>query len=1183
MQEGTSSLMQMAKVSVAVQAFHDKGLPFITVLADPTYGGVSASYAMQSDVRIAVSSDARIGFAGPAVILNTMCEANQALFDQRCPPDFQTATYVHAYGQVDIVLSDKSQSNIEITVASIASKLLLSKSIGGRDAPPPPPASINEAPKDYVFNYTNSRQIDRPQTQDLVENLFDAYVELSGDGKVGRDVCLKGGLATFGNQSCVVIFTMKGHTPTDMEAANYGMPSPHGYRTAFRLMKLAEKFKLPVITFVDTVGAWPTFECERDGQSEAIASNLTCMAGLTVPIVTLMVGEGGSGGALGICMGNTIGMLSGGYFGVISPEGAASILGRYKDDAHKATQFPVDCQALATAQCIYAHQLKTLGVVDEILWEDKSENETYKRFPVLKAKIQAFLESSLTSLMKLSKAELIEQRYTKYRNLGTFANLTPESRIAAVEEAKAKCATKKTVAKIATGPPALILEHLAQEVVQGARSKHRGLAAPIVQAKNGVIFTPNVSGDPSLPGQSLGSSAKKNAKVVLDESGPEGLCKWILAQKGERVLLTDTTMRDAHQSLLATRVRTIDLVEGATIASRLLADAFSLECWGGATFDVCMRFLDECPWERLRQIRKACPNICLQMLIRGANAVGYTSYPDNVVEEFIKLAAENGMDVFRIFDCFNIVESMMVSINAVLAAGKVAEVCMCYTGNVVHSQVYNVDYYRSLAAEIKAAGAHIIGIKDMAGLLRPFEVEPLMKAIREAVGDMPIHFHTHATSSGSLATTMEMARCGCNIIDFATASMADGTSQPSLNAFVAMMEGAPNDTRITYMDLEPYDMYWGQVRDIYAPFESGMKSGTARVFEHQIPGGQYSNLLVQCQSMGLSEGAQWERVLNAYRDVNAYFGDIVKVTPSSKCVGDLALYLVVQNLTTEDLKDPVKGASIDFPESVVGLLKGDLGFPHRGFPPEIEAIILKGATKNTTRAGLMLPSVDFAANIEKLSAQFAVTVTPEQAMSSLMYPKVFSDYMDRISQKGPLLPSLPTPVYFYALAVKDSFTLYLPHAQVTDVLPTFSVDEAKAGSEVKVEVTLNRVSPLLESKRSVHFTVKVSNKGDGTVLVTEQVVLPVKDSGGVFIFEGPMADPAKVAKQQQVASPMPGVVEKLLCKDGQTVQAGDVLCVISAMKMEVKVSAPCTGKVSFETTCVGYRVVEGALLFSFKS
>ena len=253
---------------------------------------------MQSDVRIAVSSDARIGFAGPAVILNTMCEANQALFDQRCPPDFQTATYVHAYGQVDIVLSDKSQSNIEITVASIASKLLLSKSIGGRDAPPPPPASINEAPKDYVFNYTNSRQIDRPQTQDLVENLFDAYVELSGDGKVGRDVCLKGGLATFGNQSCVVIFTMKGHTPTDMEAANYGMPSPHGYRTAFRLMKLAEKFKLPVITFVDTVGAWPTFECERDGQSEAIASNLTCMAGLTVPIVTLMVGEGGSGGAL---------------------------------------------------------------------------------------------------------------------------------------------------------------------------------------------------------------------------------------------------------------------------------------------------------------------------------------------------------------------------------------------------------------------------------------------------------------------------------------------------------------------------------------------------------------------------------------------------------------------------------------------------------------------------------------------------------------------------------------------------------------------------------------------------------------------------------------------------------------------------------------------------------------------
>eukprot|EP01036_Dinobryon_divergens_P037652 gene37652-49303_t len=288
-------------------------------------------------------------------------------------------------------------------------------------------------------------------------------------------------------------------------------------------------------------------------------------------------------------------------------------------------------------------------------------------------------------------------------------------------------------------------------------------------------------------------------------------------------------MRDAHQSLLATRARTEDVVNSARIANTLLKDAFSLEVWGGATFDVCMRFLDECPWDRLREIRRVCPDICLQMLIRGANAVGYTSYPDNVVTEFIRLAALNGVDVFRIFDCFNIVENMTVAIDAVRATGKVAEVCICYTGDMLTSTVYNVDYYRALAAEVHRAGAHFIGIKDMAGLLKPIEAGPLLAAIR-AVSDLPVHFHTHATSSGAIATCLEMARLGCEVVDLCTASMADGTSQPSLNVFVAMMAGAPRDTGMNYLALEPYDMFWSKVRDMYSPFESGMKSGSARVF-----------------------------------------------------------------------------------------------------------------------------------------------------------------------------------------------------------------------------------------------------------------------------------------------------------------------------------------------------------------
>lgn len=477
------------------------------------------------------------------------------------------------------------------------------------------------------------------------------------------------------------------------------------------------------------------------------------------------------------------------------------------------------------------------------------------------------------------------------------------------------------------------------------------------------------------------------AKIMLDTQGPEALAAWVKSHK--RVLLTDTTMRDAHQSLVATRVRTVDLVEGAKVANELMRNAFSFECWGGATFDVCMRFLDECPWERLRALRAAAPNVCLQMLIRGANAVGYTSYPDNVVEEFVRLSALNGMDVFRIFDCFNVMDNMKVAIDAVRANKKVAEVCLCYTGNLLTSAIYNTEYYKGVAAEAAAAGAHIIGIKDMSGLLLPRECLPLLTAIRE-VTDLPIHFHTHSTSSGSLATTMEMARHGCDIIDFCTASMADGTSQPSMNAFVAMMQGADNEPAMNYLNLEPYDIYWARVRDMYSPFESGMKSGTARVFDHQIPGGQYSNLLVQCQSMGLWGNGQWEEVLDAYRDVNDLFGDIVKVTPSSKCVGDLALYLVTRRLKASSLlSDPALAATIDWPESVVGLLKGDLGFPHRGFPPAVEAAILKGAPKRTIRAGLQLAPADFTANCATLAEVWNQQITPEMGMSSIMYPGVF--------------------------------------------------------------------------------------------------------------------------------------------------------------------------------------------------
>lgn len=598
-----------------------------------------------------------------------------------------------------------------------------------------------------------------------------------------------------------------------------------------------------------------------------------------------------------------------------------------------------------------------------------------------------------------------------------------------------------------------------------------------------------------------------------------------------------------------------------------------------------MRFLDECPWERLRQIRAACPNICLQMLIRGANGVGYTSYPDNVVQEFIRLAAKNGMDVFRIFDCFNIVENMKVSIAAVKETGKVAEVAICYTGNVLTSSIYNLQYYEDLAKEIQEVGADILCIKDMAGLLRPLEVEPFMAVLRKAVGaNMPIHFHTHSTSSGSLATCMEMARCGCDIIDCATASMADGTSQPSLNTFLAMLQGGKNDPGINYLDIEPYDLYWAGVREEYSPFESGMKSGTARVFEHQIPGGQYSNLLVQANAMGLTL-EQWSAVLDAYRDVNLLFGDVVKVTPSSKCVGDLAIYLVMKGLKTDDLINPTTGDVqpgahlLDFPSSILGLFKGDLGFPHRGFPSAIEKLVLKGAAKRTTRAGIMLAPVNFEDNIRSLEEQFQVSISAEEAMSSLMYPQVFADYMKRKAEKGPLLPLLPTPVYLYALSAGDVFDVIAQASDLQHIFSSaFTVTGHAAGKHI-VRVELLRVSSIAHVHRSVGFKLQLWN-GEHKIYEETQTV-SVKDTGGVFVFEGPMVDTKK--PMDQIGSPMSGTVEKVLVKEGDAVQAGDVLAMVSAMKMEVKVTAPRDGTVlSVAVPAPGYRVVEGALLVTLK-
>jgi len=593
----------------------------------------------------------------------------------------------------------------------------------------------------------------------------------------------------------------------------------------------------------------------------------------------------------------------------------------------------------------------------------------------------------------------------------------------------------------------------------------------------------------------------------------------------------------------------------------------------------------------LRELRKAAPDICLQMLIRGANAVGYKAYTDNAFAEFVRLSAINGMDIFRIFDCFNDIENMKVTFDAVIAANKVAEVCICYTGNCLSSEVYNLEYYKGCAKAAADAGAHIIGIKDMTGLLKPLECAPLLKCIRE-VTDLPLHFHTHSTSGGSMAVCFEMSRCGCDIIDFCTASMADGTSQPSMNAFIAMVAGGERDTGVDYLSLEPYDLYWQRVREMYSPFESGMKTGSARVFEHQIPGGQYSNLYAQCQSMGLME--RWAEVLDSYRDVNNLFGDIIKVTPSSKCVGDLSLYLITRNLTTADIFDPKWAGKIDFPASSIELMRGDLGFPHRGFPKEIEEIILKGEPRRTVRAGLVLEPENFSQNVTTLSAKWGIPISEEEGMSSIMYPQVFDDYMKKKMASGRLLRYIPTPVYFYAMEPGQSFAMSIPKSYASDLIRGDGADANKIALHHSSDISITpnntpMIGQQIEDEESIIVTVKLLRvgslqKGHRNVVFSvnngeEEHHVNVKDTSGKFVFAGKMANESKL---KEIGSPMPGNVEKILVKVGQSVKAGDTLIVVSAMKMEVKSTAPCDGIVKSIEWEVGSRVVEGALLVELK-
>lgn len=615
----------------------------------------------------------------------------------------------------------------------------------------------------------------------------------------------------------------------------------------------------------------------------------------------------------------------------------------------------------------------------------------------------------------------------------------------------------------------------------------------------------------------------EGSRQILERDGSSGFAKWVRSQP--QTFITDTTMRDAHQSLLATRVRTHDMLNIASSYARMLPQLLSLECWGGATFDVAMRFLSEDPWERIRGIRSRVPNLCTQMLLRGANAVGYTNYPDNVVRHFIQQAAKE-VDIFRIFDCLNWVENMRVAIDAVNETGKVAQGALCYTGDILNPDraKYSLAYYIDLARQLEAAGCQMLAVKDMAGLLKPPAAKVLFKSLRD-VTDMPIALHTHDTSGAAAATILAAIDAGADSVDAAMDAMSGTTSQACLGSIVESLRFTERDALLDPSAVRAVSSYWEGVRAQYVAFESDMRSGASEIYFHEMPGGQFTNLREQARSLGLE--ARWPEVANAYHDANLLFGDIVKVTPSSKVVGDMALMMVAQSLGPDDVMDPNR--EIAFPASVVEMLRGDLGQPPNGWPVALQQRVLGNETPINVRPGSLLDQADLQTEREQAEARSGRSLSEPEFASYLMYPKVFLDFVKMVRSFGPV-SSLPTPAFFYGMSQGEEINVEIETGK-TLVIRLMAIGEMEDDGLVRVFFELNgqpRVISVTSSKTGSTKMRRIADASD----------------------------------ESHIASPLPGVVSVLSASAGQFVNAGDMLLTIEAMKMETVIHAPRAGRLA---------------------
>ncbi|KAH0571552.1 Acetyl-CoA carboxylase/pyruvate carboxylase fusion protein [Spironucleus salmonicida] len=1084
MQEGAAALQAMPILCAILSDLRRSNL-VICICGDPTFGGVSASILNEADLIIGIEG-ARVGFAGRDVVKNTIFAGNQVEMDKTLQNGFQTSERCAQLRFFDFFIKKDNLENLLDCILQLQNNKIHKFSTLERDS-----AEIFSS-----FNFKECRCRTRPLPIDYARNIFTLKSQLCSDGQILIFI------AQIDNQNCILILTHK----DDLTDPISGLGTPMGYRAAGKAVLFAGKMNLPVFTIVDTSGALPSPSAEDQNQAQAISQCLTDFARTGSFIASVITGEGGSGGAIAIAAGNAVGAIEKSFYNVISPEGGVSILGRsvYNNEIQKQKDnFENDCLLLAESQKCYPGDLVQLGILDVIIkgWDIDENSDKCTR---TSARIKDFflmqcdnyrieIEQDWAQMRLERNIRILQYTQHNYVEFSQSIGQIPLKLIKSVESVEYDLNFKKVMSFI---------------------------AKKTIENKDKIIKLPSMD----IQGEEYQQQINQQltAGYILNTKGPKQVVEYL--NNSNTFFITDTTFRDAHQSILATRLRTKELLQAAQILKNTglldIQDSkfFSVECWGGATFDTAYRYLQEDPWERLRKFKEILPNTLTQMLIRGKNAVGYTSYPDNVIEQFIIKSAENGLDVFRIFDAFNDLNQMKISVETVInKTNKICEICVCFTG---FDDIYNIAYYVEKIIEIRNRwpDVHIICLKDMAGLLRPELAFEFFSNLINVAEPCPIHFHTHDTSGLQSATILEAIKAGVKIVDLASNAFSALSSQPPLQSIIFNKLSAQDQQKLEY-----YDQFWSRLRKQYQFEENSLNAPQSNVYNHQMPGGQISNLYQQCIQMGLEE--KWEQCMINYQESNEFFGRIIKVTPSSKVVGDLALFMTQKQIQKQDLY-----RQQDLPVSVIQFIQGDLGFPHKGFPQQVMNIVQQQVQEQKV-------NLDFQ-NIQQEVQKYCENPKMEEILSYILYPDVFKNYCHQVKINGKI-EQLPVEQFLYGMRIGQQIQYENYTIQLVRIHPP--------------EFDFTRKCEFLVNNNIYYVNIKQETQKPQTLKMV-------------------------TGHGNEVECDVLGIVQGVYAQKGDKVELGARLFRIVSSKLEIVVSAKQCGILKEIHVAAGQRVVPGCLL-----